>query len=110
MNDNINDIGVVEEWCRPSLPTDIVAQGADSTRHARERCGDTRGVDGTWQVNAGPVIPPGGEGGEEEDEDDPIDGDGGGSDNPFRPPDGIWEQRRRQQLRRRRPYIMVTKS
>jgi hypothetical protein len=44
---------------RPSLPTDIVAQGADSTRHAREQGGDTCGVDGIWQVNAGPAIPPG---------------------------------------------------
>ena len=42
----------------------IVAQGADSTRHPREWGGDTRGVDGIRQVNAGPAIPLGGEGGE----------------------------------------------
>ena len=49
---------------RPSLPTDIFVQGADSMRRAREQGGDTHGVDRIRQVNVGPAIPPGGEGGE----------------------------------------------
>jgi len=106
MDDNGDDSGVVEERCRTggggdAATADIVTQGADSTRYAREQGGDTRGVDGIRQVYTGPAIPPGGEGGEEEGEEDPIDGGCGGSDDPCRPPNGIWEQRRRRQLRRR---------